>query len=241
MRLDKYVSTLTGMSRKDVKAALSRGRISVDGVPARDSAMQLDEHTARITLDGNELTFKRHTHIMMNKPAGVLTATEDRSQKTVLDILPNDLRVRNLGPIGRLDKDTTGLMLLTTDGQLAHRLISPRWEQDKIYVAHVEGQLTDADVTRMAEGIALKDFTCAPAKLEIIRAGDEESLCEVTVHEGKYHQVKRMLGALGHPVTALHRRSIAGIELDAALAEGQWRELTDAEKAHLYNVTDLEE
>ena len=143
--------------------------------------------------------------------------------------------------MGRLDRDVTGLVLLTTDGQLAHRLISPRWEQDKIYVARVEGRLTEADAARMAEGIELKDFTCAPAKLKILKAGEGESLCEVTVHEGKYHQVKRMLGALGHPVTALHRRSIAGIELDGALEAGQWRELTDAEKAHLYNVTDLEE
>ena len=135
----------------------------------------------------------------------------------------------------------TGLVLMTTDGQLAHRLISPRWEQDKIYTARVEGRLTEADAARMAAGIELKDFTCAPAKLEIIKAGEGESLCEVTVHEGKYHQVKRMLGALGHPVTALHRRSIAGIELDPALGAGQWRELTEAEKAHLYSVTDLEE
>ena len=122
MRLDKYISTLTDLSRKDVKAALKYGRISVDGVPARDPAMQVDERTATVTLDGAALMFKRHTHIMMNKPAGVLTATEDRAQKTVLDILPDSLRPRDLGLIGRLDKDTTGLLLLSTDGQLAHRL-----------------------------------------------------------------------------------------------------------------------
>ena len=139
MRLDKYISTLTDLSRKDVKAALKYGRISVDGVPARDPAMQVDERTATVTLDGAALMFKRHTHIMMNKPAGVLTATEDRAQKTVLDILPDSLRPRDLGPIGRLDKDTTGLLLLSTDGQLAHRLISPRHHVDKEYLARVDG------------------------------------------------------------------------------------------------------
>ena len=241
MRLDKYIAAAAGISRSDVKAALGRGRVCVNGAPARDPALKIDEQAARVTLDGRELCFSLHTHVMLNKPAGVLTATEDRAQPTVMDLLPEELRPRGLTPIGRLDKDTTGLLLLSTDGQLAHRLISPRWEQDKIYVARVEGRLTESDAARMAAGIALKDFTCAPAKLEILEAGEDESLCEVTVHEGKYHQVKRMLGALGHPVTALHRRSIAGIELDSALGAGQWRELTEAEKAHLYSVTDLEE
>ena len=146
MRLDKYISTLTDLSRKDVKAALKYGRISVDGVPARDPAMQVDERTATVTLDGATLMFKRHTHIMMNKPAGVLTATEDRAQKTVLDILPDSLRPRDLGPIGRLDKDTTGLLLLSTDGQLAHRLISPRHHVDKEYMARVDGVLDESEI-----------------------------------------------------------------------------------------------
>jgi 16S rRNA pseudouridine516 synthase len=241
MRLDRLLSR-NGSSRKEAAALVKAGRVTVDGRAVGDPSMQIDLDSARVCLDGVPLRTSKHIHLMMNKPAGVLTATQDpHGQATVADYLPKNFAALDIGPVGRLDKDVTGLVIMTTDGQLAHRLISPRWEQDKIYVAHVEGRLTDADVTRMAEGIALKDFTCAPAKLEIIRAGGEESLCEVTVHEGKYHQVKRMLGALGHPVTALHRRSIAGIELDTALAEGQWRELTDAEKAHLYNVTDLEE
>ena len=131
MRLDKFISGLTGMSRKDVKAALSRGRVSVDGKPARDPASQVDERSARVTLDGRALIFRKHRHIMLNKPAGVLTATEDKRQRTVMDILPEELLARDLTPIGRLDKDTTGLLLLTTDGQLAHRLISPRHHVEK--------------------------------------------------------------------------------------------------------------
>ena len=178
---------------------------------------------------------------MLNKPAGCLTATEDGRGATVMDLLPEPLRKRGLGPVGRLDKDVTGLILLTTDGQLAHRLISPRWKMDKKYLATVEGRLDEACVRRFLEGVPLKDFTCEPAGLRILHAGDEESLCEVTVHEGKYHQVKRMLAACGHPVIALSRRSIAGIELDKSLGEGEWRYLTEEERASLYRLTELEE
>lgn len=241
MRLDRLLSR-NGSSRKEAAALVKAGRVTVDGRAVHDASMQVDLDSARVCLDGAPLRTSKHLHLMINKPAGVLTATQDpRGQATVADYLPRSFLALDIGPVGRLDKDVTGLVLMTTDGQLAHRLISPRWEQDKIYVARVEGRLTEADAARMVEGIELKDFTCAPAKLKILKAGEGESLCEVTVHEGKYHQVKRMLGALGHPVTALHRRSIAGIELDGALEAGQWRELTDAEKAHLYNVTDLEE
>ena len=241
MRLDRLLSR-NGSSRKEAAGLVKAGRVTVDGRAVHDASMQIDLDSARVCLDGAPLRTSKHLHLMINKPAGVLTATQDpRGQATVADYLPRSFLALEIGPVGRLDRDVTGLVLMTTDGQLAHRLISPRWEQDKIYVARVEGRLTESDAARMAEGIELKDFTCAPAKLEIIKAGEDESLCEVTVHEGKYHQVKRMLGALGHSVTALHRRSIAGIELDGALEAGQWRELTEAEKAHLYNVTDLEE
>ena len=241
MRLDRLLSR-NGSSRKEAAGLVKAGRVTVDGRAVHDASMQVDLDSARVCLDGAPLRTSKHLHLMINKPAGVLTATQDpRGQATVADYLPRSFLALEIGPVGRLDRDVTGLVLMTTDGQLAHRLISPRWEQDKIYTARVEGRLTEADAARMAEGIELKDFTCAPAKLEIITAGEDESLCEVTVHEGKYHQVKRMLGALGHSVTALHRRSIAGIELDSALEAGQWRELTEAEKAHLYNVTDLEE
>ncbi len=241
MRLDRLLSR-NGYSRKEAAALVKAGRVTVDGRPVGDAAMQLDLDTVCVCLDQEALRTAKHLHLMINKPSGVLTATQDpHGQRTVADYLPPAFLALDIGSVGRLDKDVTGLVIMTTDGQLAHRLISPRWEQDKHYIAHVEGRLTEADAERMAEGIELKDFTCAPAKLEIIKAGDVESLCEVTVHEGKYHQVKRMLGALGHPVTALHRRSIAGIELDETLEAGAWRELTPQERAHLYTVTNLEE
>lgn len=237
MRLDKYISTLTDLSRKDVKAALKYGRVSVDGVPARDPAMQVDERTATVTLDGAALMFKRHTHIMMNKPAGVLTATEDRAQKTVLDILPDSLRPRDLGPIGRLDKDTTGLLLLSTDGQLAHRLISPRHHVDKEYLARVDGVLDESDIEAFKAGIELSDFTALPAGLEIV----EPSLARVILREGKYHQVKRMLASRGKPVLELKRVRMGAITLDETLAPGQARELTPDEARKLYRCAGMEE
>lgn len=240
MRLDRLLAR-GGVSRKEAAALVKAGRVKVNGAPAADPGMSVDLDADIVTLGGQRVRTDKHFHIMLNKPQGVLTATEDGRGETVLDLLPREWRAVGLGPVGRLDKDTTGLVLLTTDGQLAHRLISPRWEQGKRYLARVEGRVTDADVRRMAEGIPLKDFTCKPAELVIREASDEASLCEVVVTEGKYHQVKRMFGALGHPVAALHRQSIAGIELDPALAPGGWRELTPAECAHLYTIAELEE
>ena len=239
-RLDKLLSE-NGLSRKQAGQVIRAGRVRVDGEVVRDAAHTLDADTVRVTLDGEALSTEKHLHLMLNKPAGYLTATEDGRGATVMDLLPEPLRKRGLGPVGRLDKDVTGLILLTTDGQLAHRLISPKWKMDKKYLATVEGRLDEACVRRFLEGVPLKDFTCEPAGLRILHAGDEESLCEVTVHEGKYHQVKRMLAACGHPVIALSRRSIAGIELDKSLGEGEWRYLTEEERASLYRLTELEE
>ena len=239
-RLDKLLSE-NGLSRKQAGQVIRAGRVRVDGEVVRDAAHALDADTVRVTLDGEALSTEKHLHLMLNKPAGYLTATEDGRGATVMDLLPEPLRKRGLGPVGRLDKDVTGLILLTTDGQLAHRLISPKWKMDKKYLAMVEGRLDEACVRRFLEGVPLKDFTCEPAGLRILHAGDEESLCEVTVHEGKYHQVKRMLAACGHPVIALSRRSIAGIELDKSLGEGEWRYLTEEERASLYRLTELEE
>lgn len=240
MRLDRLLSR-SGVSRRDAAALVKAGRVTVNGQTARDAGVQLDLDTDSVTLNGAPVRTDKHFHIMVYKPAGVLTATEDGRGQTVLDLLPREWASVGLGPVGRLDKDTTGLVLLTTDGQLAHRLISPKWEQDKHYIARVEGRVGEAEVRRMAEGIPLKDFTCKPAHLTVLEAGEDESLCEVVVSEGKYHQVKRMFGALSHPVLALHRRSIAGIELDESLSPGEWRELTGEEKRLLYAVTELEE
>ena len=240
MRLDRLLAR-SGASRREAAALVKAGRVTVNGAAAADPAMALDLDRDVVRLNGEIVRTDKHFHVMIDKPAGVLTATEDGRGQTVLDLLPRPWQALGLGPVGRLDKATTGLVILTTDGQLAHRLISPRWEQGKRYIARVEGRATAEDARRMAEGIPLKDFTCKPAVMTILEASDAESLCEIVVTEGKYHQVKRMFGALGHPVTALRRVSIAGIQLDESLGPGGWRELTPAEKAHLYTITELEE
>ena len=240
MRLDRLLSQ-NGCSRKEAALLIRSGKVTVDGRPEGNPACSVDLDSARVCLSGAPLRTQKHIHLMLNKPAGVLTATEDARDRTVMDLLPPGLSRRGLGPVGRLDKDVTGLVLMTTDGQLAHRLISPRWEQDKRYIARVEGRVGEAEVRKMAEGIPLRDFVCKGARLTVLSANEAESVCEVIVTEGKYHQVKRMMGALSHPVIALERRSIAGVELDAALPPGGWRELTEEEKNHLYAITELEE
>lgn len=231
MRLDKYLS-LTGVTRKQARTMISAGRVTVAGAVVRDSGMNVSMDDT-ISLDGAPLGAKRELYIMVNKPQGMLTATEDaHGQPTVIDLLPENLKKRNPGPIGRLDKDVTGLVIMTTDGQLTHRIISPKQHVEKVYIAEVEGTPDEADVRRFTEGIPLKDFTAMPAKLTVIEAG-EHALCEVRIMEGKFHQVKRMLGAIEHPVIRLSRVSIAGVTLDPALKEGECRELTEAETALL--------
>ena len=159
----------------------------------------------------------------------------------MVDLLPRELQARGLGPIGRLDRDVTGLVLLTTDGQLAHRLISPRWKAEKVYRARCEGRLTEDDARRFAEGIALSDFTAMPARLEIIAAGEAESLADVTLTEGKFHQVKRMFAAVGHPLVKLERLRIGCVTLDPALAPGEWRHLTGDEVGGLKEMCNMRE
>ena len=239
MRIDKYLS-LMGYTRKQAKALCAAGRVQIDGQPVRDAAVHIKDDQP-IFVDGAPLTLARHRHLMVHKPQGVLTATEDaRGQKTVLDLIPEGARRSELGPVGRLDRDVSGLVILTTDGQLAHRLIAPKWVIEKRYRAVVEGLLTDSDIERMAAGIPLKDFTASPARMVILASNDDQSTAELYVTEGKYHQVKRMFGALGHPVLRLYRLSIGGIGLDESLAPGEWRALTDSEIKHLYTIVNME-
>lgn len=226
MRLDKAV-TLSGLTRSEARKAIAAGRVRVDGEIARDAGMQVAPEQVR--LDGGEPLRAGELYVMVHKPVGVVTATEDARFQTVMDLLPEELRRRGLGPVGRLDRDVTGLVLLTTDGQLAHRLISPRWKAEKVYRARCEGRLTENDVAAFAGGLALSDFTAQPARLAILRAEEAESLAEVTLTEGKFHQVKRMFAAVGHPLIALERRRIGPLELDPALRAGEARELTGDE------------
>lgn len=228
-RLDKVIAAMGYLSRREVKELARRGRIVVDGAPALSPDIKVDPATSRIEVDGSVLGYTQHTYLLLHKPAGLLTATEDSRQKTVMDLLPQEYRRRDLFPVGRLDKDTEGLLLLTNDGELNHRLTSPKYHVDKTYYAKVEGTLSAKDVEAFARGISLKDFTCLPAKLEILSPSE----CIVTVGEGKFHQVKRMLASCGTPVTYLKRLTMGPLRLDDTLSAGSFRELTGEEAESL--------
>ena len=232
MRLDKALS-LAGYTRSEAKAMIARGRVCVAGEVVRDAGRNVQ--TGDVTLDGMPIDAREELYLMLHKPAGVVTATEDKRLPTVVSLLPESYRRRKIGPVGRLDKDVTGLLILTTDGQLAHRLISPKWDVEKTYYAEIEGEIDDECVRRFAEGVPLKEFTCKPARLERAGAG----ACRVYVSEGKYHQVKRMLAAVGHPVLRLKREKIGPVALDPALSEGEFRPLTPGEEAALYEIAGM--
>ena len=234
MRLDKLLTHLGVASRSGAREVLKAGRVRVNGEAVRDAAFQV-EVDDKVLLDGKLLDTRLSRHLLLHKPAGVLTAKEDNRQKTVMDLLPPEYTSLGCMPVGRLDKDTTGLLILTTDGELAHRLIAPERHVDKVYIATVDGCLSDADVEKFAEGIPLKDFTCLPAKLEIL----SPNVGRVTVREGKHHQIKRMFGAVGKPVTELHRQRFGPLPLEDGMHPGEYRELTDDEIAALYAAAGL--
>ncbi|MBR1585123.1 MAG: 16S rRNA pseudouridine(516) synthase [Clostridia bacterium] len=230
MRLDKLLTDLSvAGSRSQCRDLLKSGRVTVNGAPVKDGAFSVPAG-ARVALNGQALDTRLTRHVMLHKPAGVLTAAEDRKQKTVMDLLPPVYASLGCMPVGRLDKDTTGILLLTTDGELAHRLIAPARHVDKVYRARVDGTLDQEDAAAFAAGIPLKDFTALPARLEVV--APDTAL--VTVQEGKYHQVKRMFAARGKQVTALHRLRFGPLTLDEALLPGQYRELNEEETAALY-------
>ncbi len=235
-RLDKLIAATGHFSRQEVRNLARRGCITVDGRTVTASDTKVDPLTARIAVNGAPLCCRRYTYLLLHKPAGLLTATEDSRQETVLDLLPAPYRRQGLSPVGRLDKDTEGLLLLTNDGELNHRLTSPRYHVDKVYYARVEGELTEADAAAFAEGLSLGDFTCLPAQLCPLGPG----ACRVTVGEGKFHQVKRMLAARGAPVTYLKRLEMGPLTL-GDLPRGSWRELTAAEEAALRRCCGLPE
>ena len=229
MRLDRWLSTLGTGSRNEVKAWIRGGEAAVNGRIIRDSALSFDTEKDTLTLRGKPLDGRVMRHVMMHKPAGVLTAARDPKQPTVMDLLPEVYRRIGCMPVGRLDKDTTGILIFTCDGEMNHRLLSPGRHVDKVYRALTEGKLGPDAAELFASGMDLGDFTAQPAKLEILRAGEESSMAEVTVAEGKFHQVKRMFSAAGYEVLKLHRRAFGPLELDPELREGEWRELTEAE------------
>ena len=229
-RLDKVLAATGRWSRSQAKALVKGGRVLVDGRPAQRAEDKIGEE-AVVTVDGHPIRTARTVWLMLHKPQGVVSSTEDPRERTVLSLLPPELRRIGLFPVGRLDKDTEGLLLLTTDGAAAHRLLAPGRHVDKVYYAEVDGALGEDDVTAFAAGIELRGGTvCRPAGLSV---GDAPDRCLVTIHEGKYHQVKRMLAARGKPVRYLKRLSMGPLSLDPALPLGAWRPLRPDEVALL--------
>lgn len=228
-RIDKILSTQEIASRSEIKSMIREGRITVNGVMIKRPEEKFDPDTAEITVDGELLNFRRYLYIMMNKPQGVLSASNNRYAKTVIDLLPPELYRKDLFPAGRLDKNTEGFILITNDGELSHRMLSPKSHVYKLYEAAVDRKLTDRDVIAFRKGIRYEDISFLPAEMKLI--GENRALVEIC--EGKFHQVKRMFSAIGAEVTALKRLRIGGVFLDMELKPGQSRELTDQEKIDL--------
>ena len=231
MRLDKYLVACAVGSRTEVKNFLKTGRVTVNGKKAKSAKLQINEDTDEICFDGEKLDYEEFVYYMMNKPQGVISATEDTKHKTVLDLLDDYARAKEVFPVGRLDIDTHGLLLLTNDGKLAHALLSPKRHVDKTYLAQVNGIMTDEDIETFSKGIPLKDFTCQPAKLELVSIDTEkdQSLVRVTIAEGKFHQVKRMVAYCGKEVVDLQRLTMGTLTLDEDLKRGEWRRLSKEE------------
>ena len=235
MRLDKFLVACAVGSRTEVKNFLKAGRVTVNGKKEKSAKLQIDEERDEILFDGQVLEYEEFVYYMMNKPKGVISATEDPKHRTVLDLLDDIAQSKEVFPVGRLDIDTHGLLLLTNDGQLAHALLSPKRHVDKTYLAQVKGIMTQGDVETFAKGIPLKDFTCQPAKLEIVSIDTEknQSQIRVTIAEGKFHQVKRMVAYCGKEVVDLQRLTMGTLVLDENLERGEWRRLTKEELENL--------
>ena len=224
MRLDRYLHDLGVGSRKDIDRLLKKQRVTVDGAVVKQGAQSVSTQSL-VTVDGEVLDYAPTVWLMLNKPPGVITATKDARDETVMDLLPERFSRMQVVPVGRLDKDTTGLLLLTNDGALAHRLMRPKSRIMKTYDIIYEETLAADAVARLAQGIDLGDFTTAPAVLEVL----EEGHARLSISEGKFHQVKRMMHEVGGVVTALRRVAIASLTLDETLAPGEWRLLTQEE------------
>lgn len=230
IRIDKYLSVACGISRTDAKALIKSGNITANGIKITKSDTKVEE-TDRVKNGSQILTYKKHIYIVMNKPEGILSASTDKRVKTVVDILPDQLKREGLFPVGRLDKNTTGLLIITDDGDFGHRVTSPKSHTEKCYFAELDGTVKQEFIDVFKNGITLADGeVCMPAKLEI---ADSQS-AYVTVKEGKYHQIKRMFGVVGLGVNRLHRVRIGALTLPSDLKIGQSRELTDREKDEIF-------
>ncbi|MBP1905900.1 16S rRNA pseudouridine516 synthase [Paenibacillus turicensis] len=235
-RIDKVLGNLGIGSRSEIKKMAKQGRITLNGKVVKDSGTQCDPECDHIQVDGSDIVYREFIYLMLHKPAGVISATEDKFDKTVLDLISPQDQVFSPFPVGRLDKDTEGLLLLTNDGQLAHDLLSPRKHVPKIYEAKVVGALHPEHIELFKLGVTLDDgYVTMPAVLTILEQGDENqpSLISLTISEGKFHQVKRMFQAIGCEVVYLKRLAMGSLKLDETLPKGKYRELTEDELQQL--------
>ena len=229
MRLDKFISTTTTLSRAEAKKIIKKG-ILINDILIKSPDYKVDEFNDQVIVNGNRLVYQKYVYIMMNKPKDTVSATEDAIERTVVDILRDEDRIHKVFPVGRLDKDTEGLMLLTNDGELAHKLISPKKDVEKKYYVEVSGELKNEHLEIVKEGVTLEDgYKCKPARLEILDSSESSSKANIYITEGKFHQVKRMMKSLGTTVTYLKRLSIGSLKLDENLKLGEYRYLTDDE------------
>lgn len=235
MRIDKMLANLGFGSRKEVKGLLKKGAVKVNGVMVKDAKEHIDPNKDKVTINDQEVVYKEFIYLMMNKPAGVISATEDNRDETVIDLLELEDQVYEPFPVGRLDKDTEGLLLITNDGQLAHRLLSPKKHVPKMYFAVIEGEVTESDIQAFRKGVTLDDgYETKPGELTILKSGLMSDI-ELTITEGKFHQVKRMFQAVGKRVVYLKRMTMGPLKLDETLELGEYRELTDEEIEELMN------
>ena len=232
MRLDKYLSEMGAGTRSELKKAVRAGRVTVNGVKARDASMHVEEGD-EIFMDGKRVAYEQFEDYLMNKPAGVISATEDTRDRTVLDLLEGQQR-KGLFPVGRLDRDTEGLLLITNNGELAHRLLSPKNHVDKVYFARLDAPVGETERRMFAEGLRVDEtFTAMPAELEVLDPGNE---VKVTIREGKFHQIKRMFEAVGREVLYLKRLSMGPLALDGSLPPGAYRRLTEEEESAIISL-----
>ncbi|MDD6236134.1 MAG: pseudouridine synthase [Clostridiales bacterium] len=229
MRLDKFFASQSLASRKEVKELVKKGLIKINGIPARSSDMTIIPDRDMISFNGKTISYKEHIYIMLNKPQGVVSSTEDNLHATVLDLIPPELFRKGLFPAGRLDKDTVGFVLITDDGDFAHRILSPKKHVPKTYEAIINNSISQEDIAAFREGVQLKDGTlCLHAELKILKP-DVQPLVQIVIHEGKYHQIKRMFEARGKRVLFLKRIKIGNLSLDDNLAPGECREILHKE------------
>jgi 16S rRNA pseudouridine516 synthase len=229
MRIDKLLANLGYGSRKEVKGLLKAGAVKINDAVVKDAKQHVDPNKETVTLNGEVLEYKEFIYLMMNKPQGVLSATEDHRDETVIDLLELDDQVYEPFPVGRLDKDTEGLLLITNDGQLAHRLLSPKKHVPKTYFAVIDQEVAEADIIAFKKGVTLDDgYVTKPGELKILKSGIRSDI-ELTITEGKFHQVKRMFEAVGKKVIYLKRLTMGSLALDESLELGEYRELTDEE------------